>query len=287
MSLEDSNDSKKTENNETPEYEKLKKNFQERQKSFENRYNESKSSEEDSDESKSNQEILNDLNETLDNESTQDPLKSTEEVLKELETSEDELNDFKYCINCGNKISKTAVKCRYCGANIDYILKLSEDDYSRSIPIRRLLPLFILTFNIYGFYWYYKILTQLKEEKNLDINPIIRTVLLLVPIVNLVMIYELFELVENCAKEVNVSSHSSILSLLALILLSPIPVLNIWPLISVQETLNAYWQKTEVGKVVNRNFTTPELIVLIIMGIIIIPPVAFIMIIIVLNIFIM
>lgn len=168
----------------------------------------------------------------------------------------------KFCFKCGKEIALHSDKCPYCGEEID--------SYSRIFPIRKLLPLLILTYNLYIFYWFYELLEYFKKEKNLDISPTLRTIGLVIPILNLVFIYELFELIEKYAKEEGLDTYSSGKTIIAVIVFNffiAIPGMGLWPFISVQETLNEYWMKKEGNLPINRYFSSSEKLVLILGGI--------------------
>lgn len=189
------------------------------------------------------------------------------------------VQDIKKCPYCSEEVKSDAIKCKHCGEWLNKPSKSQYENrtpqYSNAQPIGRLLPVILLSFGLYIFYWYYKNWKHLKSHKNLDISPGGRTVLLIIPIVGYFMLYEQFRDIKNYAKERGCKTYSSGLLILVYFLISVflawvpfIGVLFAWPIIVVQETLNDYWKEEQPNLPVRKSFTDGELLVMIIGGIV-------------------
>ncbi|MCL2687865.1 MAG: DUF4234 domain-containing protein [Methanobrevibacter sp.] len=139
---------------------------------------------------------------------------------------------------------------------------LHSKEYSKAIPIRRLFLLMIFTLGIYGFYWYYKNCCYLRDEFNKDINPILRTILLIIPIVNIIFFYLLLRDMNVYIEDEGIESYSPILNTLIMIFLGGPSVVGMWVLINVQESFNEFWRIKENGLPIRREFNTKEIIVM-------------------------
>jgi RNA polymerase subunit RPABC4/transcription elongation factor Spt4 len=176
-------------------------------------------------------------------------------------------NTKSFCTQCGNQINGNSNYCPKCGnslnsanpQNAHYNVGMLQE--SNVIPIRRLALLMILTGGLYTFYWYYKNSTSLKEYYHEDTSPVLFTILLLIPIVNWIIIYELFNQYEKKLKLENIPSYSSGGNLIVWILL---PFLQIWVLINIQESLNELWKKEQPELPVRRSFSDVEIMIMII-----------------------
>lgn len=194
-----------------------------------------------------------------------------------------------FCIGCGSKLEQENIEESTRQSDIKKVVQdvyprrtvfdpPNFPQYSNAESVGKLLALFAVTFGIYGIYWFYRNWKQLKIHNNLDINPGLRTLGLFIPIVNIIMAYELFNNVKYYAKEAGFKTYSVGVVTFAWILvgyISFIPILGIlyvWPFIVVQETLNDYWSKEQPGLPMKKSFSSVEIIVLII-GILILAPI--------------
>lgn len=65
------------------------------------------------------------------------------------------------------------------------------------MSLRRFTVLYLLSFGLYLYYWYYKTLKRLKLAQDLDISPGWRTVGMFVPLLNIYLLYDLFRRVDE------------------------------------------------------------------------------------------
>jgi hypothetical protein len=207
----------------------------------------------------------------------------------------------KKCPFCAEEILSNAVKCKHCGEwlNRESIVEQKTQSimqqYSNAQAPWRLVLLSILTFGIYELYWFYRNWKHLKIHKSLDISPGWRTVGLLVPIYNIVLIYGQFRDIRDYAAETGCKIYSSAgwltfgyialggisfkLSLYEWKLTEPaellgiiivglvIDLLAVWLLVVVQKTLNDFWKKEQPGLGMRANFSGREIALLVIGGI--------------------
>jgi hypothetical protein len=193
----------------------------------------------------------------------------------------------KKCPYCAEEVPAEAVKCKYCG---EWLVK---SQYSNVQALWRLFILSFMTFNIYHIYWFYRNWRDLKNHRKLDdYSPILYTIFLLVPMLNIYFIYSQFKDIQEFAKQagsqtytspggltffyvflrfievisfkvVNPSTHPIDYLLLSIfLLLSSTVVLGI-----VQNTLNIFWKKEQPELKIRQQFTKKEMACLIIGGI--------------------
>ncbi|MDR0900628.1 MAG: DUF4234 domain-containing protein, partial [Methanobrevibacter sp.] len=111
----------------------------------------------------------------------------------------------------------------------------NKEEYSKIIPIRRLFLLITFTFGLYGYYWYYKNTSYLKDYLGMDIRVGLRTFFMFIPIVNIIFFYQLLEDMKNFIQGEGIESYSSGLNtLIWLFLGSWFGTLGMWTLINVQ-----------------------------------------------------
>jgi len=193
----------------------------------------------------------------------------------------------KKCPYCAEEVPAEAVKCKYCG---EWLVK---SQYSNVQALWRLFILSFMTFNIYHIYWFYRNWRDLKNHKKLeDYSPILYTIFLLVPILNIYFIYSQFKDIQQLAKQAGCETYTSpggltflyvflkftevfsfkvvnptthpidYLILSIFLLLSTTVVLGI-----VQNTLNIFWKKEQPELEIRQQFTKKEITCLIIGGI--------------------
>ena len=194
----------------------------------------------------------------------------------------------KFCPNCGNEIPLNEDICRYClkdtadtcflstnSGQYQYSLetfkpvpsskinpKVKETrknikKYSEGIPIRRILLLMIVTCGLYVIYWFYRS-SKFTKEYGKDVNPILRTILFFIPIVNLVAIYLLFHDIKNIVKTKDISFNVPINFILFIFG----HLLSLWSIINIQEAMNEYYRLNNPNVIERRKFTTSEKVVM-------------------------
>lgn len=140
--------------------------------------------------------------------------------------------------------------------------------YSDVLVIRRLLLLLIVGGGLYTLWWYYKNNSLLKERFNRNISPILRTIGFIIPVVRWFMFYLLLHDYEKLIREEKIESYSSILNTLIYMF---IPIIGpIWTICNIQESINNLWYKTEPNLPVRRQFTSGEIVFLIVLLLLII-----------------
>jgi len=148
---------------------------------------------------------------------------------------------------------------------------LTVQPYSYFQPIGRLVFLWVTTFGVYIFYWFYKTAKQLKNHRNLRIQPGWQTLGLIVPILNLVLLQNLFVEIDDSAEEVGVTNrHKPVNMLGATIILNlmyrlPHPayilgLLGVIPFAMLQNTLNQYWSHEFPESAIRKSFYWYEIV---------------------------
>lgn len=193
----------------------------------------------------------------------------------------------KFCPNCGNEIPLNEDICRYCLKDTADTIFLSTNSgqyqysletfkpvpsskinpqvketknvkkYSEGIPIRRILLLMIVTCGLYVIYWFYRS-SKFTKEYGKDVNPILRTILFFIPIVNLVAIYLLFHDIKNIVKTKDISFNVPINFVLFIFG----HLLSLWSIINIQEAMNEYYRLNNPNLIERRKFTTSEKVVM-------------------------
>ena len=57
--------------------------------------------------------------------------------------------------------------------------------------VAKVIILTLVTLGIYGIYWYYKVLSEIKEHTGRDYSPWLRLVMLFIPFLNFYVIYKI------------------------------------------------------------------------------------------------
>jgi len=136
---------------------------------------------------------------------------------------------------------------------------LQEDAYSFYQPVWQFVVLSILTLGIYDIYWYYKNWKHLKAIQFSNFSPVLRTIGLLIPIVNFFIIYKAHKdyrylIIE---KGINRDIYPGLIVLVIAIsfALTRLPdpywllcFIATIPLAIVQDILNELWDTVQVGK---------------------------------------
>jgi|GEM_PF-4841589 len=142
-------------------------------------------------------------------------------------------------------------------------------------PLWHIILLSIFSLNLYQFYWYYKHFKILKEFNNKNTNPIIRSILLLIPIINCIVIYNFYKQILKFIKSNNINFKPesptdwflayfscTIVTFVATLYKWPIldyfHLLNFIPIVALQYLLNKVWKNKEMNENVRINFNLHE-----------------------------
>ena len=121
----------------------------------------------------------------------------------------------KRCPFCKEETLEDAVKCKHCHEWLDGrrvqppVTIIEKPEYSNAQNPKRLMLLCILSFSIYWFYWYYRTWKFVKEYRKLDINPVLRTIGAIIPIVSIFFNYRLFSEIQQIGKELKTKTYRS------------------------------------------------------------------------------
>ncbi|MBZ9571311.1 zinc ribbon domain-containing protein [Methanobrevibacter sp. TMH8] len=132
-------------------------------------------------------------------------------------------------------------------------------EYSKILPIRRLLLLMLLTLGVYSLYWIYKTNCYLKDDLGKDVSPGLRTFLMIIPIANIIIFYQTLEDMNQFIKQERIETYSSGLNILIWFF---IPFAGFWVYINVQESINEFWRIKESNLPIRREFSSSEIVVM-------------------------
>jgi hypothetical protein len=122
------------------------------------------------------------------------------------------------------------------------------DAYAIKRPVGRVIAFSILSFGIYGFYWFYVTRKQLNAEMRSGDDAGLYTAGLLVPILNVIITYWLWRDVDNLRRHVGLPSFNVVLWIV-LAMFVPFAALVIYPM--VVNRVNEYWDVRTQNRAVN------------------------------------
>ncbi|MGH9369851.1 MAG: trypsin-like peptidase domain-containing protein, partial [Thermoanaerobaculia bacterium] len=179
--------------------------------------------------------------------------------------------DTKRCPFCAEEILADASKCRHCG---EWLVppppgrgpSVEGRRYSDAQPIWQLVLLWVSTFGFYGIRWFYRTWKQLKRDRDLDMSPGLHTLGLFVPILNLVLVFNLFKEIKEYAEDARIivrwAPGPLVAAFVGLNLLWKLPppwwafsLLSVCLLAAAQATLNRYWSVRQAGVPVRRRMS--------------------------------
>jgi hypothetical protein len=205
----------------------------------------------------------------------------------------------KKCPYCSKEIPLAAFICKYCGKLLSEQAEEAKriyPKYSNAQATWRLFLLYVLSFGLYHYYWFYRNWKHLKIQHNLKIRPGWRTLGLFIPIVDIILMCTQFRDIRDFSKKAGLPSYSvltlglitfgyilfryvslfvflyeraffestyprtTIFDLIQFI----IYVLAAFLLIKVQATLSRYWRTLQPELDLRTDFSTREAIVILI-----------------------
>ena len=131
----------------------------------------------------------------------------------------------------------------------------------------------ILTLGMYELYWFWRNWRDLQRELGVELQPVWRTLGLLVPIVNVVLVYDQLRMIrEQCDAHDVVPKYQPGLVAATFFAIAvagnltmfwPLSLLNVVPLLQVQVALNGLWERAQPGASVRVRFSRQEIIAMI------------------------
>ena len=132
----------------------------------------------------------------------------------------------------------------------------------------------ILTLGLYELYWFWRNWRDLQRELGVELQPLLRTFGLLVPVVNVVLVYDQLRMIrERCvARGVNPAYQPGLVAATFfaiavagnLTMFWPLSLLNVVPLLQVQVALNGLWERAQPGAAVRVHFVRQEVFAMIV-----------------------
>lgn len=122
--------------------------------------------------------------------------------------------------------------------------------------MRHLFLLYITTLGLYFFYWFYKTNKQLYAQQGIDNNPLLRTLGLIVPLLNIYLLWVLFRDIQKFTNKAGIRSlkypgwlTTAFILCSALYrlpsLFSFLGFISVLPVAVTQNTLNHYWKQEQ------------------------------------------
>ncbi len=128
--------------------------------------------------------------------------------------------------------------------------------YALKRPIGRQILLFILSFGLWGFYWFYDTRKKLNAELGKPDDAAVKTACMLIPIYNLVLIYQLWEdLNQLRTRSFGLPEYNSAVLLIVAVLV-PFGVFYSYPKVATE--LNQYWDVRTQGRATEAPVTSIE-----------------------------
>lgn len=133
---------------------------------------------------------------------------------------------------------------------------MKDKSFSNSIPTKHLILLYITSLGLYFFYWFYQTNKQLYQHHGINNKPILRTCGLIIPFLNIYLLWFLCKDIKNFAQKANIETFQSPGWLTAAFIFSStlyklpsifsfIGFISVLPIWVIQKTLNRYWEKEQ------------------------------------------
>jgi hypothetical protein len=189
-------------------------------------------------------------------------------------TRVDEGTETRSCPFCGGELLSKALQCRHCRRWMPEALQAPPPTaaalpYSSGQHPVHLVLLSVLTLGVYEVYWFWRNWRDLRDKTGVDISPAWRTLGLFLPVVNVAMVYQQLRLVSDTAASRGLTpTYSPLLVTAAFFALAFagnltfawfVSLLNVLPLVPVQQTLNRLWQLDHPGAQLRERFAPYEL----------------------------
>ena len=182
--------------------------------------------------------------------------------------------EMRTCPFCGGELLAKALQCRHCRRWMPEALRAPESEPSPQpyslgqLPVHLVL-LSVLTLGVYEVYWFWRNWRDLRDNAGLDISPGWRTVGLFLPVINVAMVYQQLRVVSDTAASRGLAPSYSPLAVTAAFfalafagnwtLVWMVSLLNVLPLVPVQQTLNRLWQLEQPGAPLRERFAPHEM----------------------------
>lgn len=188
--------------------------------------------------------------------------------------------EMRACPYCSGAILPKALQCRHCRRWMPEIVTAPVEEEpvsaevgtaveSRAQPLLHVALLSFLTLGVYELYWFWRNWRDLRQELGIEVQPVWRTVGLLLPVVNVVLVYDQLRMIrEQCEGRGVAPGYSPGLVTAAffsiavagnLTMLWPLSLLNVVPLLQVQAALNGLWAHMQPGAAVRLHFVRQEI----------------------------
>jgi hypothetical protein len=183
--------------------------------------------------------------------------------------------EMRNCPFCGGEILPKALHCRHCRRWMPEALRAPAPApapppaYSDGQHPVHLVLLSVSTLGLYEVYWFWRNWRDLRDKAGMDLSPAWRTVGLFLPVVNVAMVYHQLRLVSDTAASRGLTPTYSPLAVTMaffalalagnLTLLWMVSLLNVLPLVPVQQTLNRLWQLEHPDAPLRERFAPHEL----------------------------
>lgn len=154
--------------------------------------------------------------------------------------------------------------------------KSNKTFHSFSLPLWQLVLFHTITLSLYDFYWFYRNWKQVYEHNHLEKRALLLTLGMLIPGLNIFLLWELLADIKTFAEKEGVPSfnHPAWLSVLYCVLCNAIGFLpdsmavylflalplTVFPLVIVQKTLNRYWDKVQPERVRKTGLSWKEVV---------------------------
>ncbi len=181
----------------------------------------------------------------------------------------------KPCPYCGRPILVKALQCQHCKRWMPEMMRppsppqFERREFSHGQPTAHLLILSILTLGLYEFYWFHRNWRHLEEHLQQQLRPGWRTLGLLVPGLNVFLVYDQLRMIAEAAGRAGIAVTYSpgiatavffVLAFLSnLTMVWALSLLTVLPLLPVQETLNRFWAVEQPERQIRRQFSGAEL----------------------------